>query len=118
MLSLADHLVSTYLSTFSLAAQELIAARFSGGAIPMLVAFPPGAAIISPVLGIVAAALSNVAAARSFNRGLRSIYFGLTSVAWLAGPIALLLATTFTIAVIWRREFASQSRTVLLGTQT
>ena len=64
------------------------------------------------------AAEVNIAAARSFNRGLRSIYFGLTSVAWLVGPIALLLATAFTIAVIWRREFASQSRTVLLGTQT
>lgn len=58
----------------------------------------------------------NVTAARSFNRGLRSTYFALTCTAWLAGPIPLLAATGFTVAVIWRREFASHSRTILLGT--
>lgn len=62
------------------------------------------------------AAEVNITAARSFNRGLRSIYFALTCAAWLAGPIALIVATLFTLAVIWRREFASQSRTILLGT--
>ncbi|WP_299607607.1 DUF599 domain-containing protein [uncultured Tateyamaria sp.] len=64
------------------------------------------------------AAEINITAARSFNRGLRSVYFALACVAWLAGPITLLVATTFTLAVIWRREFASQSRTILLGTDT
>ncbi|MGH1576709.1 DUF599 domain-containing protein [Planktotalea sp.] len=57
----------------------------------------------------------NVTAARSFNRGLRSVYFGLASAAWLAGPIALALATMVTCLVLWRREFASQSRNVLLS---
>jgi len=60
----------------------------------------------------------SVTAARSFNRGLRSVYFALTVAAWLAGPIALMLATAFTLAVIWRREFASESRSILLGTNT
>lgn len=60
----------------------------------------------------------SVTAARSFNRGLRSVYFALTCVAWLAGPIALALATLFTLAVIWRREFASRSRSILLSTHT
>lgn len=60
----------------------------------------------------------NVTAARSFNRGLRSVYFALTVAAWLAGPIALFLATLFTLAVIWRREFASHSRSILLNTDT
>lgn len=64
------------------------------------------------------AAEINITAARSFNRGLRSVYFALACVAWLAGPIALIAATVFTLAVIWRREFASQSRTILLGTDT
>lgn len=64
------------------------------------------------------AAEVNITAARSFNRGLRSVYFGLTCAAWLAGPVALILATVFTLAVIWRREFASQSRTILLGTKS
>lgn len=64
------------------------------------------------------AAEISITAARSFNRGLRSIYFALTCAAWLAGSGALLGATLFTLAVIWRREFASKSRDILLGTQT
>lgn len=61
------------------------------------------------------AAEINVLAARSYNRGLRSIYFGIASAAWLAGPAALAAAVLFTLGVILRREFASQSRAVLLG---
>lgn len=60
------------------------------------------------------AAELNVAAARGFNRGLRAVYFGLASAAWLAGPVALLGAAFLTLVVIWRREFASRSREVLL----
>lgn len=60
------------------------------------------------------AAELNVAAARSFNRGLRAVYFGLASAAWLAGALALLGAALVTFVVIWRREFASRSREVLL----
>jgi len=62
------------------------------------------------------AAELNVAAARSFNRGLRAVYFGLASVAWLAGALPLLSTTLITLIVIWRREFASRSREVLLET--
>lgn len=61
------------------------------------------------------AAEINVTAARGFNRGLRSVYFGLASAAWLAGPIPLMLASLLTCLVIWRREFASLSRSVLLS---
>ncbi|APX13921.1 DUF599 domain-containing protein [Tateyamaria omphalii] len=64
------------------------------------------------------AAEINITAARSFNRGLRSVYFALACIAWLAGPLTLIAATLFTLAVIWRREFASNSRTILLGTDT
>lgn len=56
----------------------------------------------------------NVTAARAFNRGLRSVYFALTAAAWLAGPVPFLAATLFTSIVILRREFASQSRAILL----
>ena len=59
----------------------------------------------------------NVTAARSFNRGLRSIYFALAATAWLAGPLALVLAATVSGIVIWRREFASVSRKILLDKQ-
>ncbi len=60
------------------------------------------------------AATVNISAARSFNRGLRSVYFAMGSAAWLLGPAAFLGATVVTCAVLWRREFASQSRAALM----
>lgn len=60
------------------------------------------------------AATINITAARSFNRGLRSIYFGMGATAWLLGAEALIGATALTFAVLWRREFTSQSRAALL----
>lgn len=60
------------------------------------------------------AAEINVSAARSFNRGLRSVYFGLASVAWLGGAPLLIAGAILTLFVIWRREFASHSRGILL----
>ena len=60
------------------------------------------------------AAEINIAAARSFNRGLRAMYFALAAAAWLAGAGALALAAVVTCIVIWRREFASRSRKILL----
>ncbi len=57
-----------------------------------------------------------VTAARSFNRGLRATYFALAAVAWILGPIALIFGTLVTLAMLYRREFASHSRTVLLNT--
>ena len=60
-----------------------------------------------------AGALSNTAA-RSFNRGLRSVYFAIAALAWFAGPVALIGATCITLFVLWRREFASRSRRILL----
>jgi uncharacterized membrane protein len=57
----------------------------------------------------------NVTAARGYNRGLRSVYFGIASAAWLVGPGPLICATLFTLGVVLRREFASNSRAVLLA---
>jgi len=64
------------------------------------------------------AAEINIVAARSFNRGLRSIYFSITALFWLISPLALAIATLTTMMIIWRREFHSQSRTVLLQPDT
>jgi len=65
------------------------------------------------------AAQINISAARSFNRGLRAVYFALAALAWILGPVALGLATSVTLIVLWRREFASASRRVLMdGTPT
>lgn len=40
-----------------------------------------------------------ITAARSFNRDLRSVYFLMAALAWLIGPISLIVATGFTLAV-------------------
>ncbi|MCT8159264.1 DUF599 domain-containing protein [Pseudoruegeria sp. SHC-113] len=60
------------------------------------------------------AAELNISAARSYNRGLRSVYFALAALTWLLGAWVLLLATVLTLSFLWRREFSSRSRTVLL----
>ena len=60
------------------------------------------------------AAEINITAAKSYNRGLNSIYFALASLAWLIGPWALIGATLLTGSVLMRREFASNSRLVML----
>lgn len=60
------------------------------------------------------AAELSITAARSFNRGMRSTYFALAALAWLAGSVPLIAATLLTLAVLYRREFTSQSRDILL----
>ena len=52
--------------------------------------------------------------AKSFNRGLNSIYFALATLGWLIGAEGLILSTLLTAGVLLRREFASQSRAVML----
>lgn len=59
------------------------------------------------------AAEINIRAAMNFNKGLRSTYFALASLAWLLGPITLILAAVVTFGVLWQREFSSQSRSIL-----
>ncbi len=60
------------------------------------------------------AAEINITAARGFNRGLRSLYFALASLSWLIAPHALAFAAIVTVTIVWRREFTSQSRRILL----
>jgi uncharacterized membrane protein len=60
------------------------------------------------------AAELNVRAAVNFNRGLRAIYFALGALAWLLGPVALMVATTIVVWMVWSREFASVPRSILL----
>lgn len=60
------------------------------------------------------AAEVNVTAARSYNRGLRAVYFSIGSIAWLLGPLPLIAATCVTVSVLWRREFMSNSRQLLI----
>lgn len=60
------------------------------------------------------AAEINITAARSYNSGLRSVYFALGALAWLLGAFPLMAATAFTVLILWRREFASHSRSVMV----
>ncbi len=55
-----------------------------------------------------------VTASRNFNRGIRAIYFALASAAWFIGPLPLIAASLVSFAVLYRREFISASREVLL----
>ena len=61
------------------------------------------------------AAEVNIQAAKGFNSGLRSIYFGLGALAWLIGPLALIVATALVTGVQIRREFFSHSRAAILN---
>ncbi len=60
------------------------------------------------------AAAINITAAKSFNSGLRCVYFSLGALGWLAGALWLGIATTAVLAITIRREFASDSRRVIL----
>ena len=59
------------------------------------------------------AAEINIRAALNFNRGLRATYFALATLGWLLGPVALASAAILTFIVLWQREFASLSQTIL-----
>ncbi len=60
------------------------------------------------------AAELNIRAAMNFNRGLRSMYFALGALAWLLGPVPLLIGVATTAWVVWSREFASVPRAILM----
>ncbi|MCZ4352116.1 DUF599 domain-containing protein [Roseovarius aestuarii] len=60
----------------------------------------------------------NITAAHAFNRGLRATYFALGSTAWLAGPLALMSSGALIAIILIRREFASQSRRILMRDPT
>lgn len=60
------------------------------------------------------AAEMNIRAAMNFNRGLRSLYFAIGAVAWLVGPVPLIVATIVVAWVLWSREFQSTPHRILM----
>ena len=54
-------------------------------------------------------------AGRHFNRGQRALLFALGYLGWFLGPLPLIATTAATLVVMWRRQFASQSRRSMLG---
>ena len=61
-----------------------------------------------------AAKLANLAA-RHFNRGLRAFYFALAALSWVIHPIAFVIATTWVVIVLYRRDFRSRSQQIIRG---
>jgi len=49
-------------------------------------------------------------AGRHFNRGQRAFFFALAYLGWFLGALPLALTTTGIFIVMWRRQFASESR--------
>ncbi|MCC6891151.1 MAG: DUF599 domain-containing protein [Hyphomicrobiales bacterium] len=49
-------------------------------------------------------------AGRHFNRGQRAFFFALGYLGWFAGPIVLLMTTAIVVAVMWWRQYRSDSR--------
>jgi len=51
----------------------------------------------------------NVNASRHFNRGLRSYFFALAALCWFLNAAVFIIATTWVIWVVYRREFRSHA---------
>jgi uncharacterized membrane protein len=49
-------------------------------------------------------------AGQHFNRGQRGFFLAIGYLGWFAGPYVLMVSTLAVIAVLWRRQFASESR--------
>lgn len=49
-------------------------------------------------------------AGRHFNRGQRAFFFALGYLGWFLGPVPLAITTLGVVTVMWRRQFASDSR--------
>ena len=54
-------------------------------------------------------------AGRHFNRGQRAFFFALGYLGWFISPWLLMASSIAVAVVLWRRQFASDSRHALLG---
>jgi uncharacterized membrane protein len=52
-------------------------------------------------------------AGRHFNRGQRAFFFALGYLGWFIGPAFFVATTAGVVFVMWRRQFASDSRRAL-----
>ena len=78
----------------------------------MLGASPPPAEKDTPAARAFAhrAAQISADAGRHFNRGQRAFFFALGYLGWFLGPLPLVATTLGILIVMWRRQFASDSR--------
>ena len=55
------------------------------------------------------------AAGRHFNRGQRAFFFALGYLGWFVSPWLLMVTSVAVAAVMWRRQFSSDSRRALIS---
>ena len=60
------------------------------------------------------AARMNIAAASHFNRGQRAFFFALGYLGWFIHPVALIIASSAVVIVLYRRQFKSDALKALL----
>ena len=89
--------------------------RLFGYCAVMMGAMPEGAEEAERKAAVERAARLQMSAGRSFNRGLRALYFAIAALAWFLGPLPLIVASLLTAAMLYRREFLSESRRTLVG---
>jgi uncharacterized membrane protein len=53
-------------------------------------------------------------ASHAFNYGLRAYYYMLASITWFIHPLAFMVATTWVVVVLYRREFRSKPVDVMV----
>jgi uncharacterized membrane protein len=78
----------------------------------MVGAAPPVAEKDTPAARAYAHRTSRICAnaGRHFNRGQRALFFALGYLGWFLGPVLLAVTTSAVVVVMWRRQFASDSR--------
>jgi uncharacterized membrane protein len=54
-------------------------------------------------------------AGRHFNHGQRAFFFALGYLGWFLGPWVLMASSVIVAVILWRRQFASDSRRAMLG---
>lgn len=78
-------------------------------------AAPPPSEADTPAADAFARGAADVVALAvlNFNRGMRAYYFGLAALGWILHPVLFALATLWVLAVVYRREFRSQTLSFL-----
>ena len=72
-----------------------------------------GQASKEALAGAYRAGAMNIVAGRQFNRGLRTLFLSIGYLAWIAGPMAQILATLAIAAILLYRQFASPALAAL-----
>jgi uncharacterized membrane protein len=83
----------------------------------MLGATPPASEKDTPAAQSHAARVGRLCevAGRHFNRGQRAFFFALGYLGWFISPWLLIASSVAVAVVLWRRQFASDSRRALTG---